>query len=229
MRERLEGKQYVEKYVQNLAHEMKSPLTAVIGAAEILEGDPPADDRRRFADSISEQARRLQAIIDRMLMLARVEQLQSPEGITTLDLEALLNSCIALRRQQLDARHLDCQLNVDAASNVRGDAFLLQQAVLNLLDNAIEFAPEGSCIEINLQTIGEQVEISLRDHGAGAPDYALPQIFDRFYSLPRPATGRKSTGLGLALVREVARLHGGEASFENHPEGGGLARIRLPN
>lgn len=167
-----------------------------------------------------------------MLMLARVEQLQSPEGITELDLENLLKTCIALRRQQLDARHLDCRLDANAAANIRGDAFLLQQAVLNLLDNAIEFAPEGSRIEISLQTTDEQAEISIRDHGAGAPDYALPQIFDRFYSLPRPATGRKSTGLGLALVREVARLHGGEASFENHPEGGGLARIdrmrRLP-
>ena len=228
MRERLEGKQYVERYVQNLAHEMKSPLTAVIGAAEILEADPPADDRRRFACSISEQARRLQAIIDRMLMLARVEQLQSPEGIAAVDLETLLKTCVALRRQQLDARHLDCQLLADAASNVRGDAFLLQQAVLNLLDNAIEFAPAGSRIEIRIQAAQEQSEISIRDHGTGAPDYALPQIFDRFYSLPRPATGRKSTGLGLALVREVTRLHGGEAIFENHPEGGGMARIRLP-
>ena len=70
MREKLEGKQYVEKYVQNLAHEMKSPLTAVIGAAEILEGDLPADDRRRFAESIGEQSRRLQTIIDRMLAVS---------------------------------------------------------------------------------------------------------------------------------------------------------------
>ena len=66
-----------------------------------------------------------------------------------------------------------------------------------------------------------------RDHGAGAPDYALAQLFNRFYSLPRPATGKKSTGLGLALVREVARLHGGEAGFANHPEGGGEARLVL--
>jgi two-component system sensor histidine kinase CreC len=78
MRERLEGKQYVERYVQNLAHEMKSPLSAIVGAAEILEDDPPAGDRQRFAVSVGEQARRLQDIIDRMLMLARVEQLQAP-------------------------------------------------------------------------------------------------------------------------------------------------------
>jgi len=229
MREKLEGKQYVEKYVQNLAHEMKSPLTAVIGAAEILEGDPPADDRHRFAASIGEQSRRLQTIIDRMLMLARLEQLQSPEGSVAVDLKKLLKTSIDLRRPQLDARRLDCQLSADAAPTVtRGDAFLLQQAILNLLDNAIDFGPAGSTIEIALSAANGNAEISLRDHGSGAPDYALPQLFDRFYSLPRPATGRKSTGLGLALVREVARLHGGEAGFENHPEGGGVGWIRVP-
>ena len=229
MREKLEGKQYVEKYVQNLAHEMKSPLTAVIGAAEILEGDPPADDRHRFAASIGEQSRRLQTIIDRMLMLARLEQLQSPEGSVAVDLKKLLKTSIDLRRPQLDARRLDCQLSADAAPTVtRGDAFLLQQAILNLLDNAIDFGPAGSTIEIALSAANGNAEISLRDHGSGAPDYALPQLFDRFYSLPRPATGRKSTGLGLALVREVARLHGGEAGIENHPEGGGVGWIRVP-
>lgn len=228
MREKLEGKQYVERYVQNLAHEMKSPLTAVIGAAEILEDELPATDRRKFADSIGEQARRLQAIIERMLMLARVEQLQSPEGIATVDLPKLLKSSIELRRQFLDARQLDCRLESPPASEIRGDNFLLQQAILNLLDNAIEFSPDGETIEITLETNEEQARITIRDHGTGAPDYALPQLFDRFYSLPRPATGKKSTGLGLALVREVARLHGGEAGFDNDPEGGGLVWIQLP-
>lgn len=228
MREKLEGKQYVERYVQNLAHEMKSPLTAVIGAAEILEDELPAADRRKFADSIGEQARRLQTIIDRMLMLARVEQLQAPEAGATVKLGQMLQSAIELRRQFLDARHLDCRLESSGEVEVRGDAFLLQQAVLNLLDNAIEFSPDAGRIEIRLETADGQAEIGIRDHGTGAPDYALGQLFERFYSLPRPATGKKSTGLGLALVREVARLHGGEANFENHPAGGGLARIRLP-
>ena len=89
MRERLEGKQYVERYVQNLAHEMKSPLSAIVGAAEILEGSPADGDRRRFAASVSEQARRLQGIIERMLMLARVEQLQAPEEAVQVDLGEL--------------------------------------------------------------------------------------------------------------------------------------------
>lgn len=228
MREKLEGKQYVERYVQNLAHEMKSPLTAVIGAAEILEGDPPEADRRRFAESIAEQSRRLQAIIDRMLLLARVEQLQSPEGLRPMVPSELLTQCIALRRQALEGRGLTCATQFTGEARVSGDAFLLQQAVLNLLDNAIEFSPEGGQIEVSTSDDGEAVTLTVRDHGEGAPDYALPQLFERFYSLPRPATGRKSTGLGLALVREVARLHGGDAGFENHPQGGGLATLQLP-
>lgn len=226
MREKLEGKQYVERYVQNLAHEMKSPLTAVIGAAEILEGDLPAADRQRFAESIGEQARRLQAIIDRMLMLARVEQLQSPEGGAEIKLGEVIRACVASRQLALDNRQLRCELQLDALK-VRGDAFLVQQAIANLLDNAIEFSPAGATIELSLKRDGEAAEITVRDHGSGAPDYALPQLFERFYSLPRPSTGKKSTGLGLAFVREVARLHGGDAEFANHPDGGGLARIRL--
>ena len=193
MREKLEGKQYVEKYVQNLAHEMKSPLTAVIGAAEILEGDPPADDRRRFAASIGEQSRRLQTIIDRMLMLARLEQLQSPEGTVAVDLKKLLKTSIELRRPQLEARHLECQLSTDAApAETRGDPFLLQQAILNLLDNAIDFAPEGSTIEIALKTAEGNTEIRLRDHGSGAPDYALPNYSTASTPSPAPPPAAKA-------------------------------------
>ncbi len=228
MREKLEGKQYVERYVQNLAHEMKSPLTAVVGAAEILEGDPPEEDRRRFAASIAEQGGRLQAIIERMLQLARVEQLQSPEGAATVDFAALLARCREERALALAARGLECRIDAPQSISVRGDPLLLQQAILNLIDNAIEFSPAGGIVEIVLTASDGRAEISVRDHGAGAPDYALPQLFERFYSLPRPATGKKSTGLGLALVREVARLHGGEAGFANHEKGGGVATLRLP-
>ena len=229
MREKLEGKQYVERYVQNLAHEMKSPLTAIVGAAEILEGELPADDRQRFVASIGEQSQRLQAIIERMLMLARVEQLQSPEATAAVHLPEMAKTVANLRQQALAARGLTLKLDLPPDATTHGDAFLLQQALLNLLDNAIEFSPEGGQIELSLALAEPgQATFTIRDHGQGAPDYALPQLFDRFYSLPRPATGRKSTGLGLAFVREVARLHGGEAGFENHVEGGGLAWLRLP-
>jgi len=220
MRERLEGKQYVETYVQNLAHEMKSPLTAIVSASELLDGDMPEAERQRFTTLIQEQADRLYLVIERMLQLAKVEQLQRLEDNQALDLTDLVGQVVEARRAALQKRNLCVNIEAESAASCRGDAFLLQQAIGNLLDNAIDFSPVGGTIDITLEKTSDRLTLKVRDHGEGAPEYALPQIFDRFYSLPHPSTERKSTGLGLPFVREVAHLHGGEARFRNHPEGG---------
>ena len=126
----------------------------------------------------------------------------------------------------LAARGVRLQVRAEEGS-VAGDALLLRQALGNLLDNAAGFAPPGSCIELTAQCHGSQVEIAVRDRGEGIPAYALERVFERFYSLPRPSTG-KSTGLGLPFVREVASLHGGTAEVFNHRDGGACARLCLP-
>ena len=220
MRERLEGKQYVETYVQSLAHEMKSPLTAIVSASELLDGDMPEAERQRFTTLIQEQANRLYLVIERMLQLAKVEQLQQLEDNQALDLADLARQTVEARRAALQKRNLSVNIEAESDASCRGDAFLLQQAISNLLDNAIDFSPAGGTIGITLKKTSDRLILKVRDHGEGAPEYALPQIFERFYSLPHPATERKSTGLGLPFVREVAHLHGGEAHFGNHPEGG---------
>lgn len=228
MRERLDGKQYVENYVQSLAHELKSPLTAVGGAAELLQEDPSAADRQRFAGSIVEQTGRMQLIIERLLALARIEQLQAPEEIRDVALGDLAREALDRRAGQMAARGVTARIDGVLAGQLRGDPFLLQQAIGNLLDNAIEFSPDHGAIEITIAGDAAGQVLCVRDHGPGAPDFALPHLFERFYSLPRPATGRKSTGLGLAFVREVAKLHGGRIDFANAADGGAVARLTLP-
>ena len=228
MRAKLDGKQYVETYVQNLAHELKSPLSALRAAAEVLHDELPAAERERFVSHIDEQTQRMQLIIDRLLALARIEQLQRPEDSRPLALLELARETVAGRQPELEAHGLRVTIAGEPAAATRGDPFLLRQALANLLDNAIAFSPDGGEIEIAVRSAGATQVVEVRDHGPGAPDYALPKVFERFYSLARPATGRKSTGLGLAFVREVARLHGGDASFENAPSGGAIARIVLP-
>ncbi|MDR2880675.1 MAG: two-component system sensor histidine kinase CreC, partial [Azoarcus sp.] len=195
MRERLEGKQYVEKYVQNLAHEMKSPLTAIVSASELLEGDMPEAERQRFTTLIQEQGNRLYLIIERMLQLAKVEQLQKLEDHQALDLADLIRQVVEAHRAALQKRNLSVNVEAESTASCHGDAFLLQQAISNLLDNAIDFSPADGTIDITLEKTSDRLVLKVRDHGEGAPEYALPQIFDRFYSLPRPATERKSTGL----------------------------------
>ncbi|MDR1164051.1 MAG: two-component system sensor histidine kinase CreC, partial [Candidatus Accumulibacter sp.] len=151
MRERLEGKQYVEKYVQNLAHEMKSPLTAIVSAAELLEGDLPDAERQRFAALIQEQSGRMQLVIERLLQLARVEQLQRLEDGQVLDLAELARQAVASRATALERRGLTATVRAPEACPCRGDAFLLQQAIANVLDNAIDFSPVGGAIDLAVE------------------------------------------------------------------------------
>jgi two-component system sensor histidine kinase CreC len=110
-----------------------------------------------------------------------------------------------------------------------GEPFLLEIALTNLLQNALEFSPSGSRITLGLACPDEQAEIRIEDEGPGIPDYALPRIFERFYSLTHPATGHKSSGLGLCFVREAVELHRGTVTVENRTDRSGVrATIRLP-
>jgi len=110
---------------------------------------------------------------------------------------------------------------------VRGDRFLLAQALTNLLENAMEFSPEGGEVELRAERSGDDALILVRDQGPGLPEYARRRAFERFFSLPRP-DGRKGTGLGLSLVREVAALHGGRVEIGPGKAVGAEARLTLP-
>jgi two-component system sensor histidine kinase CreC len=125
-------------------------------------------------------------------------------------------------------RAITVALDAPTDAVVEGDALLLQRAVGNLLDNALDFSPDGGRIEVTLIAGTKQAEIRVRDHGPGIPDYADERVFEKFYSLARPGTQRRSTGLGLPFVREIASLHEGRVTLRNAPEGGALATVVLP-
>ncbi|MNM12733.1 Sensor protein CreC [compost metagenome] len=226
MRIRLEGKEYVEQLMHTLAHELKSPIAAIQASAELLQEDMPPAERRQFLASILEQNARQRQLIDKLLALVRVEKQQRLEHPERIALAPLLAQVAQDAAATLAARGVRVQLDADELL-VAGDALLLRQALGNLLDNAAGFAPPGSSIDLTARRQGAKVEIAVRDRGAGIPAYALERVFERFYSLPRPASG-KSTGLGLPFVREVASLHGGTVEVINHAQGGACARLCLP-
>src|SRR5450830_1398529 len=183
MRTQLEGKAYVEHYVHTLTHELKSPLAAIRGAAELLQGDMTREQQQRFVGNIDSESKRLQQLIERLLNLAQVEQRQGLEEQASLSLAALVDD--------------------------------VRQAQGNLLDNALDFTPAGGVLRFSAQTLHNAVQVTLFNQAAPIPDYALPRLSERFYSLPRPASGRKSTGLGLNFVEEVMKLHGGTLQIGN--------------
>ena len=228
MRTRLEGKEYAEQLMHTLAHELKSPIAAIQASAELLSEDMPPEEFRRFLANIQDQNARQKQLIDKLLALVRVEQQQGLEAAEAVDLSALLRQAGADAAARLQQQQLTLELEAPLPLVVRGDALLLRQALGNLLDNAIDFAPPGSTLRLGLARSGAgEAGITVSDAGPGIPDYALERVFERFYSLPRPAAA-KSTGLGLPFVHEVAALHGGSIRVANGEQGGCRAELRLP-
>jgi two-component system sensor histidine kinase CreC len=227
MRIELEGKAYVERYVHTLTHELKSPLAAIRGAAELLDGDMPTEQRQRFVANIQQESARLQNLIERVLHLAQVEQRQGLEERVPVPLAPLVEELLQAQQARITAARLQIEQVVPAGLSLRGERFLLRQALANLLDNALDFTPSGGLIRIAAERQGGRIVLRLFNQGEAIPGYALTRLTERFYSLPRPHGGRKSTGLGLNFVQEVAELHGGELHIGN-VDGGVEVSLTLP-
>jgi len=228
MRRALEGKQYVEDYVQTLTHQMKSPLSAIRGAAELLEEDMAPEQRRQFLENLRLESGRIHDLVERMLQLSALENRDQLRDVEKIDLYELVLEI----RESLNPVLSEKGVRVDTENArpvvIRGERFLIRQALANLLQNAVDFSDAGGEVRVTLTDQDEEAEVGIWDDGPGIPDYALERVFDRFYSLQRPDTGKKSSGLGLAFVREVAHLHGGKAALDNRPEGGAVATLTLP-
>ncbi|MDH4186633.1 MAG: two-component system sensor histidine kinase CreC [Nitrospira sp.] len=228
MRTKLEGKEYVEHYVHTLTHELKSPLSAIQGASELLGEEMSVEERTRFLANIRDEAARMQSIVERLLDLAMVERRQSLQNMESIDMRALAQDVLERKRAEISAKQVSATNDVPEALSVVGERFLLRQALINLVDNALAFTPAGGMLAISGRIERGWRQVMLRDSGVGIPDYAVDRVFERFYSLPRPDTGKKGTGIGLSFVHEVAVLHGGTIMLRNQPEGGTLATLRFP-
>ncbi|MDO7927358.1 two-component system sensor histidine kinase CreC [Pseudomonas sp. KFB-139] len=226
MRTQLEGKAYVERYVHTLTHELKSPLAAIRGAAELLQDEMPAEQRQRFVSNIDGESERMQQLIERLLNLAMVEQRQGLEEKVAVPLAELVDELLGERGVRTERQGLQIEQLIGTDLYLLGERFLLRQAMANLLDNALDFTPSGGTLRLAAERIDERIRVTLFNTAAPIPDYALPRLCERFYSLPRPHSGRKSTGLGLNFVEEVVQLHGGELHVGN-VEGGVLVTLSL--
>lgn len=228
MRDALAGRNYVADYVQTLTHEVKSPLSAIRGAAELMQEPMPDEDRHRFLANITRETQRIQELVDRMLELAALETRRQLDQTAPVALRPLLEEIAASAGASGGGRGVQVTLDAPQDATVEGDAFLLRRAITNLVDNALDFSPDGAAVELALEVRRRTVAITVRDHGPGVPDFAQGKVFEKFYSLARPNGRKKSTGLGLPFVKEIAELHQGRVGLVNAPGGGALARLALP-
>ncbi len=237
MRVSVEGRKTIERFVQSLVHEMKSPLSAMRGSAElVLEsasagGSMPVEQRDRFLRNIVEEAHRSENILEEILRLASIESKTTLENKVEVSLveqielgEKALLPLATKRNVQFRNRFENAKIKI------HGDPFLVAQSIRNILQNAVEFSDQGGTVEVTVQTTDSAVVVGVLDSGIGIPEFARSRVFEKFFSLERPATGRKGSGLGLCFVRDVMRLHGGDVSVMPRPDGkrGANVELRFP-
>lgn len=232
MRERLEGQRYIESTVRALTHELKSPLAAIRASGELLREALPAPERERFAQSVVEQSERMHVTVERMLELSKLEQLSAPQHVAPVAVHALFAA--AAEHAQLRAEYAQVRVMLEASSPdlvARGDAELLQLALNNVLDNAIDFSSAGADVVLKASEVHGAIQLDVIDHGPGFADYVRDRIGERFLSTPRPEGSARSrskgSGLGLAIARQVAELHGGTLTVVSFAQPT-IVRMSLP-
>jgi two-component system phosphate regulon sensor histidine kinase PhoR len=226
------------EFVANVSHELKTPLSAIRGYAETL-GDGALDEpptARRFVDRILEQCRRLQALLDDLLTLSRLESPDVPVERRPVDLRRVVERSLETAAGRARERGVELAAELpdpDRPIAFEGDANNLERLLLNLLDNAIKYNRPGGDVTVRLEAEegedGPEVVLSVTDTGLGIPASALPRIFERFYRVDKGrARDEGGTGLGLAIVKHVAQSHGGRVEVESAPGVGSTFRVHLP-
>ena len=219
MREKLEDRAYVEHYVNTLTHELKGPLTAIQASAELLKEDLPLNDQQQFAQHIHAQSQRLKLLIDRMLLLTRLEKSKHQIELQNFNLSKLIQQVLDQQASQLQSKKIQCLLDIEANCMIHADRFWLQQTIANILDNALDFSAESSKILIQLHRQAHQsIQLQIFNEGEWIPEYALSQVFDTYFSLPRPITQQRSSGIGLSIVKQVIEQHHGQIQIQNIQE-----------
>ncbi|HVG07750.1 MAG TPA: ATP-binding protein, partial [Thermoanaerobaculia bacterium] len=220
-------------FVANVSHELKTPLAAIRGYAETLRDgalDEPAT-ASRFNERILVQCRRLQALLDDLLTLSRLESVTpQPSEREPVELPAVIHRAAEVLSDAASERHVRIELDVDEeVPAFSGDPEGIERLVVNLLDNAVKYnRPEGT-VRLRLSQADGHALLEVSDTGIGIPQDALSRIFERFYRVDKGRSRDEGgTGLGLAIVKHVAQTHGGHVEVESRIGKGSTFRVRLP-
>jgi two-component system, OmpR family, phosphate regulon sensor histidine kinase PhoR len=226
-----ELEQVRKEFVANVSHELKTPVTSIIGFVETLR-DGALDDREdaeRFLAIVANQAGRLNTIIEDLLQLSRLEQNHAAIPTSVVRAEEL----VARVRRTVETRATEKLITIKdfyrGSAEIRVAESLVEQAITNLVDNAIKYSPRGSTIAITFEARHGRLLIEVRDDGPGIPYEDQPRLFERFFRVDK-ARSRElgGTGLGLAIVKHIAQAHDGTVEVESRPGAGSAFRLIIP-
>jgi len=220
-------------FVANVSHEIKTPLTAIKGFVETLQQGKvdKAEENQRFLGIIQKHVDRLNSIIEDLLALSRIEKEDERKEIDfrQVKIEDTFKAAIQLCRPKAEEKDIRIDLDCEKNATAIFDPALIEQAVVNLLDNALKYSEPQSTILVKSHQKDSEIIISVQDHGIGIAQKHLPRLFERFYRVDKARSRNMGgTGLGLAIVKHIAQAHGGHVTVESKLGEGSRFRIHLP-
>jgi two-component system phosphate regulon sensor histidine kinase PhoR len=221
-----------QDFVANVSHELKTPITSIKGFVETLRDGAmnDAEDASRFLAIIARQADRLGAIIEDLLSLSRIEQDANEDALELqlTPLRGILAGAMESCRMKAGEKSIEIDLECSEDMNVKANAPLLEQALVNLIDNAIKYSPDGAHVRVSAEQDKGATAISVADDGCGIAEGHVGRLFERFYRVDKARSRQLGgTGLGLAIVKHIALAHGGRVSVESRPNEGSTFTLHL--
>ncbi len=217
-------------FVANVSHEIRTPLTAIVGAVEtLLENDLGGKERNRMLEILAKHSQRLNVLVEDILSLSKIEQGIDELDFTHSSVAQMVEGAVDACREKADEKDIEIKVDMEDFE-LNMDQGLFQQAVINLIDNAVKYSDEGEEIRIKVKKTKDGCDISVSDDGCGIPQEHIPRIFERFYRVDK-ARSRElgGTGLGLSIVKYVVSAHGGEVIVDSAPDKGSTFTVRIPH
>jgi len=220
-------------FVANVSHELRTPVTSIQGFVEALLDGAIHEPKKaeRYLQIIAKHSDRLNAIIEDLLSLSRLEEDEERRKVSfeTVALRPLLESAVELSNPKAAEKQMTIYLDCDDQIKATINAALLEQAVVNLVDNAVKYSEPGGHVRISVRRSNDELVLAVEDDGCGIDKKHLSRIFERFYVVDKGRSRKLGgTGLGLAIVKHIAQVHGGSVSVESSPRKGSTFTIRLP-
>ena len=217
-----------QDFTANVSHELKTPLTAISGYAELIEnGMVEKEQQAHFAQEIRKNAQRLLSLINDIIRLSELDGSEAQQGFEQLDFYALVKECT--ENLQMNAEQRNVQLNFDGTEcTVRGNRHMLIELIENLCQNAIRYNNEGGTVNVTVHTLGGKTVFTVEDNGIGIPKDQQERVFERFYRVEKGRSKEPGgTGLGLAIVKHIVELHDAKLTLDSEPGKGTTVKVEF--
>ena len=227
----VELKDDVEQYIDTLAHELRTPITGIQLTAENLLSPMTDEQRKHFVENILESNKHMDLLVNRLLDLSRIERREALKNVELLNIKEIVSKVFKApsREKMIDDKDIKIDIQINSNASLKAEKILLEQAIGNIVNNALDFSPNLGTITIKSSQTNAAISIIVLDDGPGIPPQVINKLFTRFFSVSRPDTGVRGNGLGLRFVRKIMKLHGGEVSLQNRfIQQGAEAKLRFP-